>query len=205
VPGFAVVISRRCVEVWDVTADPPIGRFGHAWWAHDTWTGFVATALGKLALLPDRLVLYRQHGANVCGAREFSLAERALSSARRVDPAGEFLGTAAWARERATLLGELQTRLAGPGDGASAGVRDRAALYGRLAARYQRRSELYQCPGRLQPLLRLAANLLRGDYAFRDPAGLGPSRFACDLIHILGATDLIPRVLRAAGRSQGGL
>jgi hypothetical protein len=202
-PGFALVMTRRCIEPWDLVANSTTIRWFTG--GHDTRMAFVATTLGKLALLPERLVLYRQHGANVCGALEFSLAERALSSARRVDPAGEFRETVASARERATLLGKLQTQLAGLPGGESSTARKRAVLYERLATRYQRRSELYQCPGRLQPLLRLAANLLRGDYAFRDPAGLGPSRFACDLIHILGATDLIPRALRAAGRSQGGL
>ena len=36
---------------------------------HDAWLGLVAAAFGRLSYLPQRLLLYRQHGDNAVGAR----------------------------------------------------------------------------------------------------------------------------------------
>src|SRR5579875_865233 len=91
-PGFAAVITRDCIEAWDAVADPPVTRFGPACWSHDTWTAFVACALGKIALLPDLLVLYRQHESNVYGAPSATLLDRGLRAARRADAVEEFRG-----------------------------------------------------------------------------------------------------------------
>jgi glycosyltransferase involved in cell wall biosynthesis len=38
---------------------------------HDWWLALVAAAFGDIAYLPEPTVLYRQHGGNVLGAREF--------------------------------------------------------------------------------------------------------------------------------------
>lgn len=36
---------------------------------HDWWMALVATALGRVVVLPEALILYRQHGANAVGSR----------------------------------------------------------------------------------------------------------------------------------------
>lgn len=46
-------------------------------WAHDSWLALQAALSGELRVLPDRLVNYRQHGANQIGAPQSSLKARA--------------------------------------------------------------------------------------------------------------------------------
>ncbi len=36
---------------------------------HDWWLGLVAVALGAVEVIPEQMILYRQHGANTLGAR----------------------------------------------------------------------------------------------------------------------------------------
>ncbi len=43
-------------------------------WLHDEWLGIVAAVIGRVDLTTERLVRYRQHGANQVGARELSMA-----------------------------------------------------------------------------------------------------------------------------------
>jgi glycosyltransferase involved in cell wall biosynthesis len=68
-PGFAMVVSADLVRKIDwrnrardlLKSDRPL-------MAHDQWVVFLARSLGRVAQLTDRLALYRQHGANTCGA-----------------------------------------------------------------------------------------------------------------------------------------
>jgi glycosyltransferase involved in cell wall biosynthesis len=43
-------------------------------WLHDEWLAVVAAASGRLVLVPEQLVDYRQHATNQIGARALSLA-----------------------------------------------------------------------------------------------------------------------------------
>ncbi len=61
-PGFAMVIRRELLSVINSPPRPEV------LYGHDTWLWFVAASAGKIATLADMLTLYRQHGANVCGA-----------------------------------------------------------------------------------------------------------------------------------------
>ena len=50
---------------------------------HDMWAWFLGRSLGKLVALPDKLAMYRQHGANTVGAPpRFGLRERVRRSIR---------------------------------------------------------------------------------------------------------------------------
>lgn len=42
-------------------------------WVHDEWLASIAAARGEIAMLPDRLVDYRQHGANQIGVSKLTL------------------------------------------------------------------------------------------------------------------------------------
>ncbi|MDX8381717.1 MAG: glycosyltransferase family 2 protein [Ghiorsea sp.] len=41
-------------------------------WPHDAWIAFMLASVGSVALTEHKLIQYRQHGKNVCGAREQS-------------------------------------------------------------------------------------------------------------------------------------
>ncbi|WP_353828607.1 glycosyltransferase family 2 protein [Agromyces sp. SYSU T0242] len=56
--GATMLVRRRLVE----RAAPFPGS-----WVHDEWLAVVAAASGAIAVLPDRLIGYRQHGANQIG------------------------------------------------------------------------------------------------------------------------------------------
>ncbi len=43
---------------------------------HDWWIALVAASCGKIAMLPEPTVLYRQHGGNVVGAESYSMLDR---------------------------------------------------------------------------------------------------------------------------------
>ncbi|MBM7504179.1 glycosyltransferase family 2 protein [Agromyces aurantiacus] len=45
-------------------------------WVHDEWLAVVASVTGGIAVLPDRLIGYRQHGANQIGVTELGWSGR---------------------------------------------------------------------------------------------------------------------------------
>lgn len=45
-------------------------------WVHDEWLGVVAAAIGRVDVLAQPLIDYRQHGNNQIGARRLSLSEK---------------------------------------------------------------------------------------------------------------------------------
>lgn len=63
-PGFAMIIRNELVRVADSKERPRI------FLGHDDWFCFLAAACGKIAMLPDTLMEYRQHETNVFGAPE---------------------------------------------------------------------------------------------------------------------------------------
>lgn len=67
VTGATVVLRRSLV---DRAAPFP------ASWVHDEWLAVLAAALGTLRLERDSLIDYRQHGANVIGARRPTMGDR---------------------------------------------------------------------------------------------------------------------------------
>ncbi len=48
---------------------------------HDWWIACVAAAFGRIAAVREPTILYRQHGSNVVGAREWGISVRNLPSA----------------------------------------------------------------------------------------------------------------------------
>lgn len=45
-------------------------------WVHDEWISIIIAATGRLGFLPEKLIQYRQHGANQIGARRLSSVEK---------------------------------------------------------------------------------------------------------------------------------
>jgi glycosyltransferase involved in cell wall biosynthesis len=55
-------------------------------WVHDEWLAILIAATGSIRLIPEKLILYRQHGGNQIGARKRTLLEKiTLLFTRRED------------------------------------------------------------------------------------------------------------------------
>jgi len=65
VTGCTMGINRKLAEL-----SYPIPREAIM---HDWWLALVASAFGKIEVIPEPLVYYRQHGANTIGAIKFSM------------------------------------------------------------------------------------------------------------------------------------
>jgi len=79
-----------------------------AQWVHDEWLAAIAAAVGRVRLIAEPFIDYRQHGANVIGARRPSLADRL---ARLREPRAE---RAARLADRTAQLAERARSLAVP-------------------------------------------------------------------------------------------
>lgn len=106
-------------------------------WLHDEWLAALAAATGRMDVLPEPLIDYRQHGANQVGARRLGLGENlAKAFAPRGSKHWQRLRRAQALLERLQALGErvpaewLQAQ-----QGKVAHQRFRAELPGRRLAR----------------------------------------------------------------------
>ena len=97
VTGAATVFRRRLLE-----AALPFP----ATWVHDEWLAAIAAAIGRVDVLPEPLIDYRQHGANQIGARRLGLAEKlAKAFDTRGDKHAQRLARAQALLERLQALG----------------------------------------------------------------------------------------------------
>ena len=101
VTGATVMLRRTLLE----SAAPMPAE-----WVHDEWLAAVAAAVGRVRLLPEPLVDYRQHGANEIGARRPSLADK-LARLRepRAERATRLATRTALLAERGRTLGLAAT------------------------------------------------------------------------------------------------
>ncbi|MCX7521031.1 glycosyltransferase family 2 protein [Microbacterium sp. STN6] len=67
VTGATATVCRRVV---DLALPVPDG------WLHDEWLAVVASAIGRVVLLDEQLIDYRQHGHNQIGAEKITMAGR---------------------------------------------------------------------------------------------------------------------------------
>jgi Glycosyl transferase family 2 len=212
--GNAYVVSRRVLEVGDALAASLPGIFGE-FSGHDTWVSFLATSIGRVVLLPDALVCYRQHGGQVSGSvAPRPLATRVRNSASRpqsalLDGLHELTTRAFF---RASVLAQLAVQLdAEAGFGAGAGLfraalgaqvaqqrdvgfgfgaLDRAGLWRRHGEILERRMELWcHRPASRSAVACLARNAVSGDYGRADRGGLEWRLFARDLWRVVNVAD----------------
>ncbi len=168
-PNGLTMMFRRLLtrfnDLWADTDWPPAPEHP---FAHDQWFFDLATNLGTVLLLPQRLLGYRQHGGNSVGWTNVHPPGRKLPSnadtrtqidaaLRRVEPFCRAL-QAAVAREAEPLKTTLQSAL------------DRNQ---RLVDRLQQRRTLYMGHG-LGTRLHVLAGLIRHDaYSQKNDWGLG--------------------------------
>lgn len=112
--GNCCVVSRRLLEAGDRLMAFVPGSF-EQFSGHDTWTSFLAPAIGPIVLLPDVLLLYRLHERQVSGggvkpATPVARVRRSVSSAdATVLDRIEVLATRAFFR--AAVLRQLAAQL----------------------------------------------------------------------------------------------
>lgn len=97
VTGATVMLRRSLVD--SAAPIPPQ-------WVHDEWLAAIAAAVGRVRLVPEPLIDYRQHGANQIGARRPTMADKL---ARLREPQGD---RAARLAVRTALLAERGRALA---------------------------------------------------------------------------------------------
>ena len=169
--GFSCVFLSRLLK--NLPPEPPLAGPG---FGHERWLFFAAEVTGSIALVPDALVLYRQHNSNVVGFRR--RRDLGDSLVLRVGYA-QYWGQAEDAEERARLLAE-------------AAVREPELLprlvrahrfYKARAGHLHRRASLYgDASSKTGTARRLWSLILGGAYVPSSRGGLGLRALAKDLV-----------------------
>lgn len=170
-PGFTWVFKARLLR--DVPPTPPVvgPSIGH-----EGWLSFAAEVIGRIALLPDVLALYRQHGKNVIGYRASpggSLSETfAVAASEYLLQAEDSAARARLLRDASERLPELRSRLVRAQwwyDARSESLRRRALLY----------TEKSSGP---EAAKRFFSLLIAGTYRATSRGGLGFKSLAKDFV-----------------------
>ncbi len=94
----ATAILRR--SLLDLALPIPDG------WLHDEWLAIIAASVGRVDVLPEQLIEYRQHGANQVGAKRLGIAAKIQKAfAPRGEDAIRRLAKARAFLERVSVLG----------------------------------------------------------------------------------------------------
>lgn len=209
-PGRSALVSRRVLDVADALETRLPGIIDEFQGHHDIWIGFVAGAIGKVVILPDALVQYRQHDEQVTEHASLpSGGDRTKATASRVGRsiqedtnrratydflrasvltqlAAQLDEIAGLDRGPAEFHTSLAARVAAGGDQEAEAARNatlRSEMYRRQGEVALRRLELRrQRPLSTAAASRLAANVARGDYGARHRGGLGLKSLAMDLL-----------------------
>ena len=212
-PGFAMVVSRPLLEVWDVSTGEAIEKFGEpGWWGHDTWLSFVGASLGVVVSLPDPFVHFRQHDENLHGAPRLKVLDVIDAvAARRGTEIQNYVSIATRARSFVALVDELTRRVEDMPTAArrgitTGGLRVRAARWARQARANERRAVLYAA----DPLTRSALScvlehLFSGDYGRQDYGGLGLVSLGRDVLYVAGLLDPVVTAGRHLRRKIGSV
>ncbi|MEA2441077.1 MAG: hypothetical protein QOH76_2501 [Thermoleophilaceae bacterium] len=188
-PGMAMLFRRELLDAADFDSRPP-SRYGNGrQMLHDEWVFFLAGALGRIALIAEPLLLYRQHGANDSGGwvehrRRLGLRP-ALDDYRR---AAEHTGACAEYLER-TAAGEHPN---------AARLLEAAAAYRQTAANWSTRVALYDAADRRSRAQLLRRLMTARAYRARTVGGFGRAALGKDL-----AAGLALRVPAQHARDDG--
>ena len=173
--GFTQVFHRSLIQAFDLTDLPSDPLTTDRPMAHDQWVSFAADLVGCTRFLPDRLALYRQHGANVYGAiipgRPLGFVERLYRNASQAElrVAGEIAARKAQMAE-AARLGDL-SGFPNAASNLAAAIR----YWQKLADSYSARSHIRGGTSRLIRAGRWLKALASGayDYGLADMIKLG--------------------------------
>lgn len=165
-PGNCMLFKRELLEgcPW---MRRPVSQYGRGPMNHDDLVYYLGSIRGRLVRIPDRLILYRQHGRNVAGAPK--PIGRAL---REQEGLGELChhkadAAAEWAVFFSELCEEARRR--------------DVQRYFAAAATVMRRREVRMRENVAHSVFALAGSVVRGDYSVCKPEGLGWLTFWQDL------------------------
>ena len=176
--GFTQMFRRSLVQfdkLWTGSRDQ---NFDGEPLAHDQWYFFLASVIGKIVYLPERLADYRQHGQNAYGWRGAVSTLLSRAAEERKNASRAVRRRLAAAEARAAILQKAAEDVEGPIrrriQQGSEKYAEFAQLYGRRAALYEAQS--YRQRGRA--FRRLLASQAYG----RDAWRIGPLGLAMDCL-----------------------
>ncbi len=179
-PGMAMVFSRDLLRIADWRIRPRSHFLPTGMVFHDEWIHVLAQVCGRIAFLPDRLAVYRQHGANVTGAPSDGLIDFASNAVST--GLAYYRSRAEQAREWEQLFGRLARGEQDPSR------RDRyergSEFFGRLARGLALRVLLYEQNGRRARSAAVARVFVGGGYGSRRRGGSGFRGLARDMLMI---------------------
>lgn len=175
VPGFAVAVRRELLESAPYDRRP-LSRLWENQMNHDEYAWFLAWSLGRIRLISDPLVDYRQHPANTVGVPVRKLSDTARESYRAgagiyASTAALFAGYADW------FSAEL------PDHPGSRRAEDR---WRAIAARWRLRADLYEAAGMGARARCGVIAIGAGTYSSRRHGGFGAVSLVKDTMHVVG-------------------
>jgi glycosyltransferase involved in cell wall biosynthesis len=173
--GFSMVFCRSLITEFS-WKDRPISHLEPLPKAHDQWVYFLASAIGKVAVLSDELVLYRQHQKNTCGAVSQDMSS--VMRAALTTGSQAYLASAERARDFAQTyrrLAEAHAEKYGPA------FQRAARFFDETADIVARRGSMYAERGKLAKLSRLGESVRRGDYRSPQTGRLGAKALMKDI------------------------
>jgi glycosyltransferase involved in cell wall biosynthesis len=190
--GNSAVVSKRVLEIGDAFARTHPGVFDRIQ-SHDTWAALLASGVGKIALIPDTLVQYRQHPDQLEGEEQAlsTQAEHIRSGLTRAQSEyrGDSERQASRAMFRAWFLGELAVYLDGIEPGSGRAALDRSNSWRRRGEMFERRVELWsERPASAGAAACLIHGIATGDYGRRQRGGLGLRSCLRDMMHVVDIT-----------------
>jgi glycosyltransferase involved in cell wall biosynthesis len=176
VKGFTQIFRRSVPllpELWEMSVDWNAQKR----MAHDQWFFFLSSALGSIAYVNEPLVHYRQHDANIVGAREREHF-RGIARSSFLNPSNRYAHLANCAYQCADILDTAKKKWIGSWhDRASFAV----TTYRQLAQFYTDRKTLYTAPETSRRLKAFISILYSGGYG-NDRYKLGRKSLAKDAL-----------------------
>lgn len=181
--GFSMSFRRHLLDYAHLWSGSVSHFIAAQQMGHDRWIVLVAAALGKVVVLPDRLVRYRQHQANVYGAPRRGASKfrpPRLAEMRRERTDLQLKARAA--ENRVDMLSAIGERRVAGGAG---DLDTMLARYSALARRLQLREALHQSPRLLERVSVLGRLLAERAYGRGDGWRFTAKALAKDLLVIV--------------------
>jgi glycosyltransferase involved in cell wall biosynthesis len=170
-PGLAMAFRMELLDVFDFDSRPRSRYVRDSQMLHDEWVTFTAGVLGSIAIVPEPLVRYRQHGSNQSGWVQRRRDTTLRPALQDYEDAALYLdGCARYLELTSAPEGTNAHRIA-------AG----AAAYRHVARRWAMRAALYRTEGRGRRARMIGRLLAARAYGDRASGGFGHASLAKDV------------------------
>ncbi|NDI48557.1 glycosyltransferase [Goekera deserti] len=182
--GFTMLFRRTLLDLLPEDRRGPDLFDPQTLLSHDRWVYFLASNFGRICMLDERLADYRQHPAQLYGARRDSLGQRVR--VKLAEGPDRLQAMVVMTRQRSELLAGFEAA------GGDARFRAVAGRYRRLAELTEMRNDVFQARRRSARAAVLARNIRAGVYRSPRRGGLGPERMVEDLVMGVRASTVVP-------------